>query len=68
MVLDAQKNYEKAFSYFTMSTQQGFVESCNFLGLCYEYGKGTEKNIFLAKQFYSQGASTSLSAKKTLTD
>lgn len=42
-----EKDLPTAFKYFKLSTEQNDIESYSYLGNCYTFGEGTEKNIEL---------------------
>ena len=48
-----QDNY-KAFEYFRQSASLGNSEACHRLGICYEFGIGTEENSSLADYWYKK--------------
>lgn len=44
------QNYLLAFESFKKSAKLGNLDAINNVGMCYEYGKGTEKNLEKALQ------------------
>lgn len=40
-MVDGQRNFDKAFQFYTTSAEQGFVVAIYNLGLCYFNGRGT---------------------------
>ena len=48
------QNYYNAFMYFKMASDMGCKEAMYYLGNCYEYGRGTAKNIPFAKDYYKK--------------
>jgi len=47
-----EKDYVKAFEYYKKAAVSGNVEALNNLGDCYEKGKGTKQDCFMAKECY----------------
>ena len=47
-----RKEYKDAIKWFTIGTGKGSCSCMNWLGCCYEYGLGTEKDLVKAKELY----------------
>ena len=47
-----RKEYKDAIKWFTIGTGKGSCSCMNWLGYCYEYGLGTEKDLVMAKDLY----------------
>ena len=47
-------DFSKAFTYFSLAAQRGNNPSLYFMGLCYEYGRGVQKNMTKAKEYYEK--------------
>lgn len=54
--------YDKAFEYYLAAEQQGVISEG--LGVCYEYGIGTEENSNEAFKYYTLGAEEGYTAAK----
>ncbi|XP_048459791.1 death ligand signal enhancer isoform X2 [Rhincodon typus] len=50
------KDYDMAFSYFMVAANQGYSKAQYNVGVCYELGKGTVKDIKKAALYYSYAA------------
>ncbi|XP_060693387.1 death ligand signal enhancer isoform X1 [Hemiscyllium ocellatum] len=50
------KDYDMAFSYFMVAANQGYSKAQYNVGVCYELGKGTVKDIKKAAVYYSYAA------------
>ena len=50
------KNYEEAFTYFSLGAQNKDLDSLYYLGLCYANGLGIKQDFAKAKFYYEQGA------------
>ena len=50
------KDEKKAFEFFKKSAQYGDPDGTNWLGVCYFYGIGTERNPMLAEQYWKGAA------------
>ena len=48
--------YKLAFDFFTQSAEMGVARAINNLGMCYEYGYGTNKSIEMAMKCYIESA------------
>lgn len=48
------EDYEKSFSLFKFLAESGYEKSFGFMGLAYELGEGTSKNVRLMKEFYNK--------------
>ena len=47
-----RKEYKEAVKWFTIGTGKGCCSCMSWLGQCYEYGLGTEKDLVKAKDLY----------------
>ena len=47
-----RKEYKDAIKWFTIGAGKGSCSCMNWLGHCYEYGLGTEKDLVKAKELY----------------
>ena len=47
-----RKEYKDAIKWFTIGTGKGSRACMSWLGQCYEYGLGTEKDLVMAKDLY----------------
>ena len=47
-----RKEYKDAIKWFTIGTGKGSRACLSWLGQCYEYGLGTEKDLVMAKDLY----------------
>jgi len=49
---------EKAFSYYSKAstTGDGYVQAMYYMGICYENGKGTSRNLTKAREWYRKAA------------
>ena len=47
-------NFSKAVEYFRKSYNGGCKEAGYMLGVCYEYGRGVDRNITLSQEYYKQ--------------
>ena len=47
-----RKEYKDAIKWFTIGAGKGSCSCMNWLGQCYEYGLGTEKDLVKAKDLY----------------
>ena len=50
------KDDKKAFEYFKKSSQYGYPDGMNWLGVCYFHGIGTKRNIMLAEKYWKEAA------------
>ena len=50
--------YEESFRWLSKAADHGALEACFYLGLCYEWGNGTEKDMEKAAQCYTRGLDT----------
>ncbi len=57
-----EPEYDKSFEYYKMAEEKGVVSEG--LGVCYEYGIGTEENTFEAFKYYTAGAEAGYTAAK----
>ena len=48
-----RKEYKDAIKWFTIGAGKGSCSCMNWLGHCYEYGLGTEKDLVMAKDLYT---------------
>ena len=46
----------KAVEYFKRAADQGHIESCYYLGLCYYNGEGVAQNYSYARHFFEEAA------------
>ena len=53
-------DYVKAFECFLSSSIDGYAPAMNWLGYCYEYGKGTKKNLDSAFGWYEKAANANV--------
>ena len=53
-------DYVKAFECFLSSSIDGYAPAMNWLGYCYEYGKGTKKNLDYAFGWYEKAANANV--------
>ena len=53
-------DYVKAFECFLSSSIDGYAPAMNWLGYCYEYGKGTKKNLDSAFGWYEKAANANI--------
>ena len=53
-------DYVKAFECFLSSSIDGYASAMNWLGYCYEYGKGTKKNLDSAFGWYEKAANANV--------
>ena len=53
-------DYVKAFECFLSSSIDGYAFAMNWLGYCYEYGKGTKKNLDSAFGWYEKAANANV--------
>ena len=51
---DVQIDYTIAFAFFRLSAEKGNIEATYKLGNLYQSGKGVEKNIELALEYYDK--------------
>lgn len=51
-----QKDFEKAFEWFSKAAAQGSAEGCRRLARCHEFGFGTKKSVELAASWYAKAA------------
>ena len=51
-----KKDYAKAVVLFRDAIDQGSAEAMNYLGLCYEFGRGVEKDAKKAFEYYKTSA------------
>ena len=49
-----KNNYAEAFKYFEMASNLGLLPSKYYLGLCYEYGRGVQKDKIKANEYYAK--------------
>ena len=49
------QNFEKAVELYKLAIKGGNIDALNNLGICYEYGKGVEKNNDKALELYYKG-------------
>lgn len=49
-----KNNYAEAFKYFEMASNLGLLPSKYYLGLCYEYGRGVQKDKTKANEYYAK--------------
>src|SRR2546421_295550 len=56
------KNYKKAFEWYSKSANSGCAEGQHGLGNCYYYGKGTKQNYKKAFEWYSKSANSGYAA------
>lgn len=52
-----KKSNNTAFAYFKQSAELGNAEGMYMTGLCYRMGRGTSKNLDLAKEWWTKAAS-----------
>ena len=50
------KNYDEAFSYFSIGAKEKDLDSIFYLGLCYASGLGVKQDFNKARFYYEQGA------------
>lgn len=48
------RDYAKAFDYFNIAYDMGTIEAAYYLGICYQQGRGTEKNALLSKLYFEK--------------
>ncbi|RIB30685.1 hypothetical protein C2G38_2053038, partial [Gigaspora rosea] len=53
-----------SFDYFNKSYEMGYIPSCNNLGNCYEFGRGTKTNKEKAFKYYLKAATQNFSSSK----
>lgn len=53
--LGVAQDFEKAYDLFEKSYQQGYMQSCYYLGKMNQYGLGTEEDKEQAKAYYLKG-------------
>lgn len=53
---DYEPNYPEAVKWFTLAAEQGNAEAQNYLGRCYQYGYGVDKDYKKAMQWYTRAA------------
>jgi len=51
-----REEYENAVRYFRKAAEQGHAPAQNNLGVCYENGKGVEKDVYEAVKWYRKAA------------
>lgn len=49
-----KQDYEKAFEIFSYLYQQGYKETCYYLGSMYEHGNGVERDVLQAIHYYQE--------------
>ncbi|MBO4556388.1 MAG: SEL1-like repeat protein, partial [Elusimicrobiales bacterium] len=54
--VQGKPDYDKAFIWYSSSAKQGYPEAQNSLGLMYENGLGTDKNLKQAFNLYTESA------------
>ena len=47
-------NFSRAVEYFRKSYNGGCKEAGYMLGVCYEYGRGVDKDVAMAREYYKQ--------------
>ena len=55
-----KQNYSEAYRYFRFAADCGNKPALYYLGLCKEYGRGTQQNSSLAKEYYNKSGYTTL--------
>ncbi len=53
-------DFSKSFRYFTLAAEKDNHPAWYYLGLCYEYGRGTPKDMTKAKECYKKSGYTNL--------
>lgn len=53
-------DFSKSFRYFTLAAEKDNKPAWYYLGLCYEYGRGTPKDMKKAKECYQKSGYSSL--------
>ena len=53
---DVKQDYKKAASYFRIAATQGHADAQNYLGICYDEGKGVDKDYKEAAKWFRKAA------------
>jgi TonB family protein len=68
LLFDDGNKDEEAFRMLTMASINGVPSATFYLGMCFEYGRGTARDIGQAKDFYRVAAKGGISEAKTALD
>lgn len=54
--------YQEAFSHFKLAASKGYLPAINYLGNCYYFGRGVDKNYKKAVEYFEEASNSGLKA------